>query len=54
VFVRVLLSNCVQDIQDELADLMMDANEIQEMMGRSYGYFCTVVVLVCKLRVQAS
>merc|ERR550519_3274939 len=27
----------VEDLQDELADMMEDANEIQEVMGRSYG-----------------
>lgn len=27
----------IQDIQDQLEDMMEDANEIQEAMGRSYG-----------------
>ena len=27
----------VEDLQDELADMMEDANEIQEVMGRQYG-----------------
>jgi len=27
----------VEDLQDDLADLMFDAEEIQEVMGRSYG-----------------
>lgn len=26
-----------QDLQDQLEDMMEDANEIQEAMGRSYG-----------------
>ena len=26
-----------QDMQDDLADLMEESEEIQEMMGRSYG-----------------
>jgi len=28
---------CVQDIQDQLEDLTEQSNEIQEIMGRSYG-----------------
>jgi len=38
-------SNCsstawyaAQDMQDDMADLLEDMNEIQEIMGRSYGY----------------
>ena len=27
----------IEDMQDELADMMEDANEIQESLGRSYG-----------------
>lgn len=27
----------VEDIQDEMEDLLEQANEIQEVMGRSYG-----------------
>ena len=27
----------IEDIQDDLADLMMDADEVQEVLGRSYG-----------------
>lgn len=27
----------IQDIQDQLEDMMEDANEIQEAMSRSYG-----------------
>lgn len=27
----------IQDLQDQLEDMMEDANEIQEAMGRSYG-----------------
>jgi len=27
----------VEDLQDELEDMMYEANEIQEVMGRSYG-----------------
>jgi len=27
----------IEDLQDELEDMMLDANEIQEVMGRSYG-----------------
>merc|ERR1712228_198064 len=27
----------VEDIQDELEDMMEEANEIQEVLGRSYG-----------------
>lgn len=27
----------IQDVQDQLEDMMEDANEIQEAMGRSYG-----------------
>ena len=29
--------NLLQDLQDELEDLTEEANEIQEVMGRSYG-----------------
>ena len=29
--------NLLQDLQDELEDLTEQANEIQEVMGRSYG-----------------
>ena len=29
--------NSVEDLQDDLADLMADADEINEIMGRSYG-----------------
>ncbi|XP_008306496.1 charged multivesicular body protein 5-like [Cynoglossus semilaevis] len=29
--------NKIEDIQDQLEDMMEDANEIQEAMGRSYG-----------------
>ena len=28
---------CIQNMQDELEDLMDQANEVQEVMGRSYG-----------------
>lgn len=28
---------CLQDIQDEMEDLLEQSNEIQEVMGRSYG-----------------
>ena len=27
----------IEDIQDDLADMMLDAEEINEVMGRSYG-----------------
>lgn len=27
----------MKDLQDQLEDMMEDANEIQEVMGRSYG-----------------
>merc|ERR1711950_19588 len=27
----------IEDMQDELADMLEDANEVQEVMGRSYG-----------------
>ena len=27
----------VEDLQDELGDMMEEANEIQEVMGRQYG-----------------
>lgn len=27
----------VEDLQDEMEDLLEDANEIQEVLGRSYG-----------------
>merc|ERR1712013_934940 len=27
----------IEDMQDDLADMMEDANEIQETLGRSYG-----------------
>ena len=27
----------ISNIQDELEDMMYEANEIQEVMGRSYG-----------------
>lgn len=27
----------IQDLQDELGDMMEDANDIQEALGRSYG-----------------
>ena len=27
----------IEDMHDELADMMEDANEIQESLGRSYG-----------------
>ncbi len=38
----------IEDMQDDLADLMMDADEINELMGRSYGYVCVCVrVYVC-------
>jgi hypothetical protein len=39
----------IEDMQDDLADLMMDADEINELMGRSYGWVCRCVV-VCVLR----
>jgi charged multivesicular body protein 5 len=26
-----------QDLQDDLADMLEDANEIQDVLGRSYG-----------------
>ena len=26
-----------QDLQDDLADMLEDANEVQEVLGRSYG-----------------
>jgi len=29
--------DAIEDMQDDLADLMEDANEINEMLGRSYG-----------------
>lgn len=29
--------NKIEDMQDELEDMMEDASEIQELMGRSYG-----------------
>lgn len=28
----------IEDVQDDMADLLEDMNEIQEAMGRSYGY----------------
>merc|ERR1711972_70915 len=27
----------IEDMQDELADMLEDANEVQEVMGRAYG-----------------
>lgn len=33
----LLFSFNIQDLQDQLEDMMEDANEIQEAMGRSYG-----------------
>merc|ERR1712212_1100550 len=27
----------IKDMQDELADMLEDANEVQEVMGRAYG-----------------
>merc|ERR550519_2037530 len=27
----------IEDMQDELADMLEDANEVQEVMGRTYG-----------------
>lgn len=30
-------SCCVQDMQDDLADMLEQADEVQEAMGRSYG-----------------
>ena len=34
---RCLCSFNIQDLQDQLEDMMEDANEIQEAMSRSYG-----------------
>ena len=31
------LSNCFKDLQDDLADMLEEANEVQEVLGRSYG-----------------
>jgi hypothetical protein len=33
----------MKDVQDDMADLMEDMNEIQELMGRSYG--CVLLVV---------
>ena len=27
----------IEDMQDELADMLEDANEVQEVLGRAYG-----------------
>merc|ERR1711902_456541 len=27
----------IEDLQDDLADMLEDANEVQEVMGRAYG-----------------
>lgn len=29
--------SAIEDLQDELEDMMEQANEVQEVMGRSYG-----------------
>ncbi len=36
-FELFLLSFNIQDLQDQLEDMMEDASEIQEALGRSYG-----------------
>lgn len=36
----------VQDVQDDMADLMEDMNEIQELMGRSYGYVYAEILAI--------
>ena len=33
----------LQDVQDDMAELMAEVDEIQEIMGRSYGYAIEVV-----------
>lgn len=35
--VRIKNIFCIQNLQDQLEDMMEDANEIQEAMSRSYG-----------------
>ncbi|GMF15713.1 unnamed protein product [Phytophthora lilii] len=41
----------MQDVQDDMADLMEDMNEIQDIIGRSYGYVhaCAVTLLAAEL-----
>lgn len=34
---QVDLFTCCQDLQDQLEDMMEDANEVQEALSRSYG-----------------
>lgn len=36
-FELFLLPFNIQDLQDQLEDMMEDANDIQEALGRSYG-----------------
>lgn len=36
-FQLFLLFSNIQDLQDQLEDMMEDANDIQEALGRSYG-----------------
>lgn len=36
IFELVIFFN-IQDLQDQLEDMMEDASEIQEALGRSYG-----------------
>ena len=35
--IDIILKYNLQDMQDDLADMMEDANEVQEALGRTYG-----------------
>ncbi len=37
VCIRKVLLFMLQDLQDQLEDMMEDANEVQEALSRSYG-----------------
>ena len=41
--VRCVPCGVLQDVQDDMAELMAEVDEIQEIMGRSYGYAIEVV-----------
>lgn len=37
IIIKIVFYNKLQDLQDQLEDMMEDASEIQEALGRSYG-----------------